>query len=210
MKQAQIGERFRDYPILEGVVTTTNSDGSTNVSPMGPRVDWPTTELLLRPYPESTTYANLVANSRGVFHVTDDVLLMARAAIGRLDGPPPLVSGPPGYPQRLAHSARWYAFEVESIDEGRIPVEIACRVRQEGKAGELLGLNRAKHAVLEAAILATRLRFLPIDSVLDDYARLATIVEKTAAQAERTAFAELQQFVTEQLGEADTEGPHGR
>src|SRR5690606_15082503 len=64
MNQADARERFRDLPILEGVVTTANPDGTTNISPMGPRVDWPTTELLLRPYPESTTSANLTANPR--------------------------------------------------------------------------------------------------------------------------------------------------
>ena len=141
--------------------------------------------------------------------MTDDVLLMARAAIGRLDTPPPLTDGPEGYPERLAQSARWYAFEVESVDDSQVPIEIVCSVTSEGKAGEFFGLNRAKHAVLEAAILATRLRFLPIERVLDDYARLATIVEKTAAKAERTAFAELQQFIADQLGEAETKGPQG-
>src|SRR5690606_15080962 len=76
--------------ILEGLMVTTNPDGTPNISPMGPIVNeeaeqgGPLTELVLRPYHTSTTYANLKRTGEGVFHVTDDVLMIARAAVGRL------------------------------------------------------------------------------------------------------------------------------
>ena len=68
--------------ILEGIVTTLNSDGTVNVAPMGPEVDESLTRLVLKPYQTSTTYGNLQRAGQGVFHVTDDVELLARAAIG--------------------------------------------------------------------------------------------------------------------------------
>ena len=69
--------------ILEGIVTTLNPDGSLNVAPMGPRVENRSFDrFVLRPYRSSTTYRNLKALGEGVLHVTDDVLLLARAAIG--------------------------------------------------------------------------------------------------------------------------------
>src|SRR6188768_4449317 len=79
-----------DELIAEGIVTTVNPDGSANISPMGPRVDRDFSHLMLRPYQTSTTYQNLKRTGEGVFHITDDVLLIAKAAIGELDPLPPL------------------------------------------------------------------------------------------------------------------------
>jgi hypothetical protein len=58
----------------------------------------------------------------------------------------------------------------------------------EGDLAPLFGLNRAKHAVVEAAILATRLDFLPTADVLAEYRRLAVPVDKTGGPDERLAF----------------------
>ena len=51
------------------------------------------------------------------------------------------------------------------------------------------------HAVVEAAILATRTAFLPREQILADYDKLAVLVEKTGGEREREAFALLRQHV---------------
>ena len=68
--------------ILEGIVTTVGPDGAVNIAPMGPRVTPDMARFVLRPYKTAQTYRNLKALGEGVLHVTDDVLLLARAAIG--------------------------------------------------------------------------------------------------------------------------------
>ena len=95
-----------DGRILEGIVTSRNENGTVNISPMGPIVDEPITRLCFRPYPTSTTYQNLCRTGRGVFHVTDDVLLFAQAAVGQPE-PPPAMEG-----LILQDACRWYEFEV--------------------------------------------------------------------------------------------------
>src|SRR6266850_1530932 len=75
--------------VLEGLVSTLDAEGRPHLAPMGPHV--PSEEFdrfTLRPFPSSQTYRNLRAHGEGVLHVTDDVLLMAKAAIGP-DEPPP-------------------------------------------------------------------------------------------------------------------------
>ena len=72
--------------------------------------------LLLRPFQTSTTYTNLARTRQGVFHVTDDVLLLARAAIGKLDTPPLTVPATSVDGDILADACRWYEFTIESID----------------------------------------------------------------------------------------------
>ena len=68
--------------ILEGIVTTQSPVGLLNIAPMGPKIpsDMNMGTFVLRPYQTSTTYQNLKGHGEGVFHVTDDVLLLAQAA----------------------------------------------------------------------------------------------------------------------------------
>ena len=52
---------------------------------------------------------------------------------------------------------------------------------------EFLGFNRARHAVLEASIIASRARRLPADDIDAELARLQVLVDKTAGPREREA-----------------------
>lgn len=181
--------------ILEGVVTTINSDGSLNVSPMGPIVDQSMDQIVLRPFRTSTTYKNLKRLNQGVFHVTDDVEMLARAAVGTLDPEPKTVKADAVEGFILTGACRWYAFEVESLDDGDERTRIECRVVDRGRLRDFLGFNRAKHAVVEAAILATRVHLLPSEQIREEFARLAVLVEKTAGEQERRAFEFLKSHV---------------
>jgi uncharacterized protein len=181
--------------ILESIVTTVNDDGSTNVSPMGPLVDREITRLVLRPYRTSRTYRNLKRIGKGIVHVTDDVELLARAAIGQLSPPPAMVLHEASGGHRLADCCRWFAFEVTTLFDQTERTTIECRVVDHGRVRDFFGFNRAKHAVVEAAILATRLHILPEPQIREELARLAVPVEKTAGDQERRAFDLLRQFI---------------
>ena len=174
--------------ILEGISTTTNPDGSANIAPMGPIVDGDLRRLELRPYQSSRTFENLLRTRQGVFHVSDDVELLARAAVDRLDVMPPLISAVEVKGWILTDCCRWYAFRVQSIDQSKPRASILAEVVGSGRRREFFGFNRGKHAVVEAAILATRVDFLPPEQVLDEFARLAIPVEKTGGPSERRAF----------------------
>lgn len=183
--------------ILEGIVTTKNVDGTTNVAPMGPIVDAGMTRLTLRPFQTSTTYANLKRTGCGVLHVTDDVLLLAEAAIGRLAAPPAMFPAKVVDGLVVADACRWYEFRVTSLDDTAERTVIEAAVVHTGRLRDFFGFNRAKHAVLEGAILATRLQLLPIEEVRRQLAILRVLVEKTAGPREREAFALLERFVEE-------------
>lgn len=185
-----------DGRILEGIVTTLNADGSVNVSPMGPIVDDALDRLWLRPFQTSTTYRNLKRTGRGVFHVTDDVELLAQAAVGQPNPLPRFTQSPAGDALILADACRWYAFEIESLDDRAERANIVARVTDRGTLREFLGFNRAKHAVLEAAILATRLHLLGVQEVLSEFESLQVAVDKTGGVAEQRAMAFLRGYVT--------------
>lgn len=181
--------------ILEGIVTTLNADLSPNVSPMGPKVDVEFREIILRPYQTSTTYANLKRTGQGVLHVTDDVDLLAHAAVRQLDPLPRLIPARSVEGLILADACRWYAFRVRSLDDRESRTTIVAEVVDSGRIRDFFGFNRAKHAVVEAAILATRLEFLPREEILAEFARLEILVQKTGGEQEHRALRFLHDYV---------------
>lgn len=183
--------------ILESLVTTQDEHGAPHVAPMGALVDEHVTEFALRPYRTSRTFANLKRAREGVLHVTDDVEMLAHAAVGRWAAPPRLSPARVVAGVVLADACRWYEFRVTQVDERSDRSTVACVVVASGRLRDFFGFNRAKHAVVEAAILATRLHLLPPQEIREEFRRLAVLVEKTAGPQERRAFAFLEQFVTE-------------
>lgn len=190
--------------ILEGIITTLNALGTPNISPMGPDVDEPLNHFTLKPYRSSSTYQNLKNNGQGVLHVIDDVELLARAAVKRLDPLPRLQPAAAINGVILSDACRWYAFRVTELDDSEERTRIGCEVVDRGRLRDFFGFNRAKHAVVEAAILATRTAFLPADEIRADFDRLAVIVEKTASDQERRAFHFLRDFIDAEFSAKDS------
>jgi hypothetical protein len=170
--------------ILEGLVTTRDPDGSPHLAPMGPRVADDFTRFTLRPFPTSHTYQNLLLDRQGVLHVTDNALMLARAAIGPVQPFPDLRPAERIAGFVLVDSCRHYEFVVLSLDDSGERVSIEVEVVCMGRTRDFFGFNRAKHAVVEAAILATRLHLLPLTEVAAEFRRFRTIVSKTGGPAE--------------------------
>jgi hypothetical protein len=189
--------------ILEGMVTSRSQTGEWNLAPMGPLVDPEMTQLVLRPFQTSRTFQNLKETRCGVFHVVDDVLLLAKAAISQLRDLPETFPAEKIDGAVLQSACRWYEFEIESIDVSEQRTVMQARVVHQGRIRDFFGLNRAKHAVLEAAILATRTHLLTQQELFQQYESLAEIVRKTAGPDETEAFRLLEEYVTRAYAERD-------
>src|SRR5271165_5313854 len=103
--------------ILEGIVTTISPNGEPHIAPMGPRIDEGSERFSLRPFRTAQTYCNLKAHGEGVLHVTDDVLLLARAAVGKLESLPPLAPASHVRGHVLLDACRYLEFRVLAIDD---------------------------------------------------------------------------------------------
>jgi hypothetical protein len=182
----------RTAPILETVLTTINPDGSVNCAAMG--VEWGEQRIVIKPYRGTRTLRNLRATGAAVVNVTDDILLFSQAALG--DPHPPTRRAASIDGAILDDACSWREVRVEAVDESAQRARVSTLVVDGGTGREFLGLNRARHAVLEASILASRARMLPAEEIAAELRRLQVLVDKTAGPREREAM----EYVTRQVG----------
>lgn len=177
--------------ILETILTTQDPAGAVNFAPMG--VEWGEDEIVIKPFLDTTTFRNLRDTGIAVVNLTDDVMLFAQAALVEVQFP-----AVPAVVVRgvvLEAACSWREVEVRAIDATPPRARIVTAVVHRGVRRNFLGFNRARHAVLEAAILATRTHLLPPEQIREEFARLQILVDKTAGPREREAMALLTQHV---------------
>jgi hypothetical protein len=177
--------------IVETIVTTVAVDGTPNFAPMG--IEWGDETIVLKPFLETTTYRNIVASRAAVVNLTDDVRIFAKAAISNPQYQSSAATVVHGVV--LADCCSWRELEVQAIDSTPPRSRIEMAVVHRGTRREFIGFNRARHAVLEAAIYATRLHLLPRSFIDSEMARLQVIVDKTAGAQELEAMALLTEHI---------------
>lgn len=170
--------------IFETIVTTRAPDGRIHIAPMGVREE--DGLLVLLPFRPSTTLDNVLASRCAVVNHVDDVRIFAGCLTGRRDWPTLPAQRVAGV--RLVAALAHTELELERMVEDAQRPRLACSVAFAANHTPFRGFNRAQAAVIEAAILVSRLALLPaekIDAELD-YLRIA--IDKTAGPAEREAW----------------------
>lgn len=182
-----------DNLIIEGLLTTTSVDGAPHVAPQGPLVNRDFSRWLLRPYQSSTTFANLHRVGVAVFHVIDDVLPVVQLA---LNMPTDLQFELDKYGGWVIPSAcHWYCLNTVEWDVQQPRAEVRAKLVDSGVIRSFWGWNRAKHAVLEASILATRLHLQGPNQIENQLSQLASAVSKTGGERERQAWKLVTEFI---------------
>jgi uncharacterized protein len=188
--------RLPGAAIVETVTTTINPDGTVNCAAMG--VEWGDEIIVIKPYRPTRTLRNLRATGAAVVNLTDDILLFTQAA---LDDPrPPTRSTATIDGAVLADACSWREVTVEAIDDRGPRARVITHVVGRGVGREFLGFNRARHAVLEASIIASRVRWLPAAEIRADLERLQVLVDKTAGPREREAMELVRRHVRAAVG----------
>lgn len=179
--------------IRETIVTTLNADDTVHIAPMGIREE--NSLIIIAPFRPSTTLENLQRSGAAVINMTDDVRIFAGCITGRYDWPTVPVQNIKG--RRLQDPLSHLEVEVAHIVEDETRPRFFCTVRHREAHRPFLGFNRAQHAVLEAAILISRLHLLPADKIDAEIRYLQSAVDKTAGDAEREAWDWLLARITE-------------
>lgn len=187
--------------IIETLLTSLDPAGTLNCAPMG--VEWGEEAIVIKPFLETVTFRNLQATRAAVINLTDDALLFAQAVTHHPGAEHPATVPAERIAGRVLESAcSWRELEVIRIDDTPPRSRIETRVVHRGARREWSGFNRAKHAVLEAAILATRTHLIQAEEIRREFERLRVIVDKTAGPREQEAMALLEGWVRQKLAGA--------
>lgn len=164
--------------IQELIVTTQNAVGVPHLAPMGVHIHDDKIHIL--PFRPSTTLTNLLETKTAVLNYCDDVRIFAGCLTGRRDWNLTglVLNG------ALAHSE---VKLVEMIDDKMRPTLI-CKMINTVNHAPFMGFNRAQYSVLEAAILVSRLKMLPLEKINSEIAYLKIGLEKTAGARELEAW----------------------
>jgi hypothetical protein len=175
--------------IRETIVTTIDRSGRAHIAPLGLIEDgqgW-----IISPFRPSTTLDNLMDIPFAVANYTDDARIFAGLVTGRHDWP--LVAATMAPVPRLAGALAHAELKVARVEDDVQRPRFHCEIVHQEQHAAFEGFNRARNAVLECAILVTRLHILPREKIDREIAYLAIAIEKTAGPKEREAWSWLMQ-----------------
>lgn len=170
--------------IRESIIITQDAQGRPHVRPLGHT--YRGRQIVLAPFIPSRTLDNLRRSGCAVINYTTDVRIFAGTLTGRFDWPVTPAERIDG--ARLRDTLTHLELEVETIEEDPVRPHFICNVVHTVNHRPFMGFNRAQAAVLEAAILVSRLDRLPREKVDAECGYLRIAIDKTAGDGEREAW----------------------
>lgn len=182
MKLSNLGQTLEI--IYETIVTSVDGDSQAHIAPFGVRER--NGLILIAPFRPSTSLENLLNSRSAVLNLTDDVRIFAGALTGRRNWPVRKAEKINGYVLESALAHR--ELELVEVREDAVRPELYFRVIHEVNHAPFRGINRAQAAVIELAVLASRLNRLPMEKIDSEISYLSIAIEKTAGEREIEAW----------------------
>jgi len=177
--------------IQETIVTTQNNTGLTHIAPMG--IHLQEDGFVIQPFRPSITLENLMENPVAVLNYCDDVRVFAGCLSGRRDWS--LLAAEKIAAPVLACALAHTEVEVVRVEDDATRPKVFCKAVHSVTHAPFTGFNRAQFAVLEAAILVSRLHLLPMAKIEAELAYLKIGFDKTSGKKEREAWAWLMDMI---------------
>jgi hypothetical protein len=176
--------------IRETLVVTRSASGHAHIAPMGAQAtvfDNGVQGVMLQPFRPSTTLENLLLGRCATLNHVDDVRIIAGCLTGRRDWP--LLPAERIQCGHLAAALAHVELVLDHVEEDPKRPRLFLRQVHEVTHAPFPGFNRAKAAVIEAAILVSRLHMLSADKIDREIEYLHIAIDKTAGDKEREAWA---------------------
>lgn len=170
--------------IQETIVTTLSVAGIAHIAPMGVHVEGE--HLVILPFKPSVTLENIRGSGNAVINYCDDVRVFAGCLTGRREWPLRPAERLDGV--YLADTLAHTELALERIEDDELRPKLICRAVHRVNHRPFQGFNRAQFAVLEAAILLSRLDRLPWEKIQSELDYLRIGLDKTAGEREREAW----------------------
>jgi uncharacterized protein len=170
--------------IVETILTTISADGAVHIAPLGLIAEG--AHWVIAPFRPSRTLDNLRAVPFAVASHTEDVRVFAGCLTGRKSWPTRPAEKVAG--AVLEGAVSHWELAVDAVTEDDVRPRFACRIVHEGNHAPWQGFNRAQAAVLECAVLVSRLGMLPPEKIEAELKYLEIAISKTAGEREQEAW----------------------
>lgn len=187
--------------IYEIIISSVNSHGDAHVAPFGVQIQ--AGLAVISPYKPSVTLENILATNHAVLNITDDVRVFAGALTRRQAWS--LVPAEKIIGYRLVDTLLHQELRLVKVVDDVLRPQLHMEVLHEVQHQPFKGFNRAQAAVIELAVLASRLHLLTKDKVLSEISYLQIAIDKTAGERELQAWRwlteKVENYYAEQAGE---------
>ena len=189
--------------IVETVLSSISQDGKVNFAPIGVHIPDTTShlseikEIEIRLYSGSVTFSNLKTMAEGVINFTDDISIFVDTALfsKALPTAPSYMVRPP----RMAEAKTVWEFSVTSFNDSTEPARVVGKVLYfEDLTAGFTGFCRARGAILEATIVATRIQWTPVNKIEESWHLWQEVVVKTGGVREQQAFQKVSDYFVQQ------------
>jgi hypothetical protein len=170
--------------ILETIISTQDADGDAHVTPFGIRKQ--DGFVVISPYKPSTTLTNILATGVAVMNLTDDVRVFAGALTKRVMWQLTPVLHVNGH--RLSQTLSHQELRLVNVIDDAMRPQLIMEVIYSEQHQPFEGFNRAQAAVIELAVLVSRLQRLPMEKIIQDMQYLQIAIDKTSGPRELEAW----------------------
>ncbi|MBA3696975.1 MAG: DUF447 family protein [Methylotenera sp.] len=187
--------------IFETIITTLDDQGNIHTTPFGIRKEDGC--VIVSPYKPSTTLQNILISKHAVLNLTDDVRIFAGALTGRQSWnliPTKKIVG-----FRLENCLSHQELKLLKVEDDDVRPKLYLELIHEEQHQPFAGFNRAQAAVIELAVLVSRLRRLPMEKITQDIEYLKIAIDKTAGPRELEAWEWLIESVNNHQAAIDNE-----
>ena len=170
--------------IFETIIISQDATGVPHVSPFGIRHE--SEFVVISPYKPSATLDNILATKHAVMNLTDDVRVFAGALTNHKTWDLLKANKIAGF--RLADCLAHVELKLVEVREDATRPQLVMTKVFEQAHRAFAGFNRAQAAVIELAVLTSRLHILPREKIDAELAYLHIAIDKTAGERELEAW----------------------
>lgn len=177
--------------IYETIISTMSKDNIVKVSPFG--IKKKDNLVLISPYLPSKTHKNLLRTKYASVSYTDNANIFVDCLTQKKKFEMEKCDFIEGF--FLSDSLRHEEVKVVNYIKNEERPTFECEILHSKNHRAFIGINRARNALIEACILATRVNLLPKSKIISELNYLENAIKKTSGKFEKKSWRELVEYI---------------
>ncbi len=170
--------------IFETVIISSDDRNVPHVTPFGIRHEGE--RIVISPFKPSKTLDNIMTTKVATMNVTDDVRVFAGALTAKQPWQLEPTDNIKGF--RLQDCLMHVELTLSEVREDDVRPQLVMTQVKKQHHRDFSGFNRAQAAVIELAVLTSRLHMLPREKIQSELKYLQIAIDKTAGEKELEAW----------------------